>query len=63
MFFLAVLTWATLTTEAPRIVRVYKTLEECAAVRDQANKTWPPSGPNHEPPAQRAICLKAVPEA
>lgn len=54
MFFLAVLTWATLTTEPPKIVKVYKTLDECLAMASQQNKA-----DLFGPPPQKWVCLQA----
>lgn len=54
MFFLAVLTWATLTTEPPRIVKVYATLEACLIVAQKQNTTA-----YGNVPAGKFICLEA----
>ncbi len=59
MFFLAVLTWATLTKEPPRIVQVLPTLEACQIKARQAQHSadsWAPSG-------VKFICLEAKGEA
>jgi hypothetical protein len=38
MFFLVVFTWATLTTEPPKVATgVFKTLDECLAAASQKN--------------------------
>ncbi len=70
MFFLAVLTWATLTTEPPKIVGIFvndqphgealvaSAMDKClieAAKRNKADLFGPP--------AQKFICLQAVGES
>jgi hypothetical protein len=62
VFFLAFVTLATLTTEPPKIVSVYRTLEECEAMRTQKNKTWPATGPNSTPSPTSYFCLRAMPD-
>jgi hypothetical protein len=54
MFFLAVLTWATLTTEPPKIVHFYKTLDDCTAEASQRNH---PNFPGVEP-KEMFVCLE-----
>jgi hypothetical protein len=47
MFFLAVLTWATLATDAPKIVKPFASLENCQIAARQAQHQadfWAPSG-------------------
>ncbi len=59
MFFLAVLTWATLTSEAPKIVKPFATLEECQIQARHAQHnadSWAPSG-------VKFVCLEARGEA
>lgn len=56
MFFLAVLTWATLATEPPKLIHFYKTLEECAT---EAQKQNLPSRFGDEAKVQY-ICLSLV---
>lgn len=63
MFFLAFVVLATLTTEPPKIVRVYMTLDECMVAKDAKNRPHPSSGPNSVENPLRYFCLKAMPDA
>jgi hypothetical protein len=63
MFFLAFVVLATLTAEPPKIVRVYRTLDECMAAKDDKNNPHPSSGPNAQANPLRYFCLKAMPDA
>jgi hypothetical protein len=55
MFFLAVLTWATLTTEAPVILKVFRTLDDCTVEASKRNNpVFPPSDGS-----VKFICLEA----
>jgi hypothetical protein len=54
VFFLAILVWATLTTEPPKIVGAFKTLDECLIAASKANKA-----DLFGPPTVKAVCLEA----
>lgn len=53
MFFLAVLTWVTLTTEPPKIVGVFRTLDECLIAASKQNKA-----DLFGPPPQKFVCME-----
>jgi len=59
MFFLAVLVWATLSTEPPKIVHAYAHLDECLVAADKQNNSFPAAGPNAQVSPVRFICLEA----
>ncbi len=63
MFFLAFVVMASLGTEAPTLVSVFPTLDECVVAKDAKNKTFPASGPNAPANPLRYFCLKAMPDA
>ncbi len=64
MFFLAYFVIATMLTEPPKIVRVFKTYDECRVAQDAGNKnSLPATGPNVMDNPQRYFCLKAMPDA
>lgn len=63
MFFLAFVVLATMTTDAPKIVSVFRTLDECVVAKDGKNKTWPASGPNAQDNPLRYFCLQVMPDA
>jgi hypothetical protein len=63
MFFLAFVVLATLTTEPPKIVQIYGTLDECVTAKDEKNYPHPSTGPNAPPNPMRYFCLKAMPDA
>jgi glycine betaine/choline ABC-type transport system substrate-binding protein len=63
MFFLAFVVVATMTTEAPKIVSVYRTLDECLVAKAAKNKTVPATGPNATDGPLRYFCLRAIPDA
>jgi len=54
MFFLVVLVWSTLTTEPPKVVAVFKTLDECLATASKANKA-----DLFGPPREKYVCAQA----
>ena len=58
VFFLAVLVWATLGTEPPKIVKVYTTLDDCLAMASKQNKA-----DGFGPPRQKFVCLEMRGEA
>ena len=59
MFFLAVIVWATLAKEPPKILGVYEHLEDCQAMAGKMRGA-PMNG--YLPP-QRYICLQIMGDA
>ena len=59
MIFLAVLVWATLTTEPPKIVKAFKTMDECVIVATKQNSAAFGAGPQKV----KFVCLSLAPEA
>jgi hypothetical protein len=63
MFFLAFVVMASLGHEAPKIVSVHRTLEDCMVASAGKNKAGIGTGPNETPNPLRYFCLKAIPDA
>jgi len=63
MFFLAFVVMANLGHEAPTIVSVHRTLEECMVASAGKNKVGSGPGPNEATNPLRYFCLKAMPDA
>jgi len=53
MFFLVMLTWATLGTEPPRVIKPYKTLDECLAAASKQNLST-----SFGPPPWKFVCAE-----
>lgn len=56
MIFLALFTWATLTTEPPVIIKPFRTLDECLAEAAEKNSGRPRHTEQQE---VKYICLSA----